>query len=99
MSITEFFNRIERSVKSSNWTDTDKITVAVLKLLGAAMLFLNSNGEATRDDIMFGKLCLQNLRETFTERFRVKHLDQIHYSALQNAMQYRHKTPEWFIDM
>lgn len=39
--------------------------------------------EATRDDITFG-----SLREISTDRFRMKRLDQFHYSYLQNAVQY-----------
>lgn len=93
VSATEFSNKIERAAKSGNWSDTDKVTVAVLKLTGAAALYLNSNDETTRDDITF-----QRLREIFIERFKVKHLDQFHYSALQNATQHRHETPEQFAD-
>lgn len=92
--MTEFFGKVTRASKSGNWTDADKVTIAVLKLSsGAAALFLNSNEEATRDDITFSRV-----REIFVERFRVKHLDQFHYSALQNAVQHRNETPEQFGD-
>ena len=84
VTVTEFFNKIDRAAKSGNWTDTDKITVAVLKLTGSAALYLNSNEEATRDDTTY-----QRFREIFIECFKIKHLDQFHYSALQNATQYK----------
>lgn len=93
VSVTEFLGKVERAAKSGNWTDADKVTVAVLKLSGAAALFLHRNDEATRDDITFSRL-----RKIFVERFTVKHLDQFHYSALQNAVQHRNETPEQFAD-
>lgn len=93
VSVTEFFNKIDRAAKSGNWSDTDRITVAILKLTGSAALFLSSNEEATRDDTTY-----QRFREIFIERFKIKHLDQFHYSALQNASQHRHETPEQFAD-
>lgn len=71
MSITEFFKKVERTAELGSWSDADKVTVAMLKLSAAAALFLNSNDEDTRDDITF-----DILRVTFTERFRIKHLDQ-----------------------
>lgn len=93
VSVTEFFNKIDRAAKSGNWSDSDKVTVAVLKLTGIAALFLNSTEEATREDISYARF-----REIFVERFRIKHLDQFHYSALQNAFQHRNETPEQFAD-
>lgn len=54
--VTKFFNKIERIAKFCNWTGADKVPVAVLKLLGADVVFLNSNDEAKRDDIIFGRL-------------------------------------------
>lgn len=93
VTVTEFFNKIDRAAKSGHWTDTDKITVAVLKLTGPAALFLNSSEEATREDVTY-----QRFREIFIERFKIKHLDQFHYSALQNATQHRHETPVQFAD-
>lgn len=93
VSVTEFFNKVDRAAKSGNWTDTDKVTVAVLKLTGVAALFLNSSEEATREDIPYSRF-----REIFTERFRIKHLDQFHYSALQNAVQHKNETPAQFAD-
>lgn len=80
--ITKFLNNIKRLAKSSNWADADMVIVTVLKLSRAAVLFLNSNGEATRDDTTFARL-----REIFTKWF--KHLDQFHYNALKNAVQYQ----------
>lgn len=93
VSVTEFFNKVDRAAKSGNWTDTDKVTVAVLKLTGVAALFLNSTEEALREDIPYLRF-----REIFIERFKVKHLDQFHYSALQNAVQYKNETPSQFAD-
>ena len=87
VTVTEFFNKIDRAAKSGNWTATVKITVAVLKLTGSAALYLNSNEEATRDD---RPTTYQRCREIFIERFKIKHLDQFHYSALQNATEYKH---------
>ena len=85
VTVTEFFNKLDRAAKSGNWTTTVKITVAVLKLTRSAALYLNSNEEATRDDTTY-----QRFREIFIERFKIKHLDQFHYSALQNVTQYKH---------
>lgn len=93
VSVTEFFNKIDRAAKSGNWSDSDKITVAILKLTGQAALFLSSSEEANRDDISY-----QRFRDIFVERFKIKHLDQFHYSALQNASQHRNETPEQFAD-
>jgi hypothetical protein len=53
VSVTEFFNKVERAAKSGNWCDADKVTVAVLKLTGSADLFLNSNDEVNKDYITF----------------------------------------------
>ena len=77
----------------SNWTDAEKVTVAILKLLGTAALFLNRKKETNQDDIT-----LSNLHEIFVELFRVKHLDQFHYSDLRNAIQHSNETPEEFAD-
>lgn len=93
VSVTEFFNKVERAAKSGNWSDADKVTVAVLKLTDSAALILNSNDGVNKDDITF-----QRLKYVFTERFRIKHLNQFHYSALQNATQHKHETPEQFAD-
>lgn len=93
VSVTEFFNKIDRAAKSGNWSDTDKVTVAILKLTGVAALFLNNTEEATRDDVSYSRF-----REIFTECFRIKHLDQFHYSALQNAVQHKNETVAQFAD-
>lgn len=69
------------------------MTVAVLRLTRVAALFLNSTEEATRENISYSKF-----RETFTEHLKIKHLDQFHYSALHNAVQYKNETPLQFVD-
>ena len=94
ISVSEFFAKIERAAKTGNWLDSDKVTVAVLKFTGAAALFYNSNVEVASEDITFDRL-----KEIFTERFKMKHLDQFHYSQLQNATQRKSETPEQFADL
>ena len=49
--------------------------------------------EVASEDITFDRL-----KEIFTERFKIKHLDQFHYSQLQNATQRKSETPEQFAD-
>ena len=71
------FSRKLKAAKTGNWLDADKVTVAVLKLTAAAALFYNSNVEVASEDITFDRL-----KETFTERFKIKHRDQFHYSQL-----------------
>ena len=80
VTVTAFFNKIDRAAKSGNWSDEDKITVAILKLTGSAALYLNSNEEATRSDTTY-----QRFREIFIKHFKIKHLDQFHYCLLYTS--------------
>lgn len=93
VSVTEFFDNVERAAQIGNWTESDKVSILKLKVKGSAALFLNSNPKIKNKTITF-----KELRETFTERFRAKQLDQFHYVALQNAVQHKNETPEMFAD-
>ena len=82
ISVSEFFTKSERATKTGNWLDADKVTAAILKFTGATALFYNSNAEVASEDTSFDRL-----KEICTERFKIKHLHQFHYSQLQNATQ------------
>lgn len=45
--VVKFFNKIEHTVLSGDWSNADKVTVVILKLMGAIAMFLNSNEEVS----------------------------------------------------
>jgi hypothetical protein len=89
----EFFETIEGSARLGNWSDTDKIQVAVLKLTDAARAFYNGNLELREPNITW-----ENFKATFQTRFRDVRTDQYHFTQLQMARQRKDETPQEFAD-
>jgi hypothetical protein len=73
----EFFVTIEGSARVGNWSDTDKIQVAVLKLTETARAFYNGNLELREPNITW-----ENFKAAFQTRFRdVRTTNSISFSC------------------
>jgi hypothetical protein len=86
---------MENSAKIGNWSDTDKVQVAILKLTEIAKTFYNSNLKLQAPEISW-----QNFKSCFQARFKKVHTDQYHFIRLQlqTARQGRDETPQGFAD-
>jgi hypothetical protein len=80
--IHDFFEAIEGSARVGNWSEADKIQVAVLKLADAARAFYNASVELHEPDITWA-----TFKVTFHRRFRDVRTDQYHFTQLQMARQ------------
>lgn len=88
-----FFKKIDDAASIGNWSDSDKVRIVSLKLRGPAALYYNSCPQLQKPDLKY-----ETLTQQFIERFKLKQLDQYHYTALQSAQQRRDETPEAFAD-
>lgn len=89
----EFFEAIEGIAKVGNWSETDKIQVAVLKLSETAKLFYNTALELHDKEVTWSKF-----KELFFKRFKDVRSDQFHYMELQTARQRKGETIQEFAD-
>jgi hypothetical protein len=89
----EFFETIEGSARVGNWSDTDKIQVAALKLTDAARAFYNGNLELREPNITW-----ENFKAAFQTRFRYVRTDQYHFTQLQMARQRKDEKTQEFAD-
>jgi hypothetical protein len=91
--LADFFESIESTARVGNWTETDKIQIAILKLTDSAKSFYSGNLELHSPDITW-----ENFKVQFQKRFRDVHTDQFHFIQLQTARQKRDETPQEFAD-
>jgi hypothetical protein len=91
--LQEFFNAIEGSAKVGNWSDADKIQVAVLKIKDASRAFYNASKELQAPSVTW-----TIFKKTFQSRFRDVRTDQYHFNQLQMARQKKGETPQEFAD-
>jgi hypothetical protein len=89
----EFFEVIEGTAKIGNWSQIDKIQVAVLKLTDAARSFYNSASELHSSEVTWNQF-----KAAFHKRFRDVRSDQFHFMQLQSARQKKGETPQEFAD-
>jgi hypothetical protein len=92
--LQEFFNAIEGSARVGNWSDADKIQVAVLKLSDAARAFYNASSELQAHNVTVWDI----FKKSFQSRFRDVRTDQFHFNQLQMARQKKGETPQEFAD-
>jgi hypothetical protein len=85
---SRFFEAIESTARVRNWTEADKIQIAILKLTDLAKAFYSGNLELHSPDIAW-----ENFKVPFQKRFRDVHTDQFHFIQLQTARQKRNETP------
>jgi hypothetical protein len=93
VSLGEFFEKIESAGKLGNWSDTDKLQVATLKLTELAKIFYSSNVQLQNPEISW-----KDFKGCFQARFKEVHTDQYHFIRLQTARQGRDETPQAFAD-
>ena len=71
--VNEFCESTEGTSKVEDWSDSDKIQVAILELTDAARLFYNSRIEKHSSDITWTKF-----QSMFYRRFQDVRTDQFH---------------------
>jgi hypothetical protein len=91
--LTEFFEAIEGTARIGNWSDADKIQVAVLKLTDAAKAYYSSAQELHSSEVTW-----QQFKAALRSRFKYVRSDQFHFLQLQTARQRRDETPQEFAD-
>jgi hypothetical protein len=91
--LQEFFNAVEGSARVGNWSDADKIQVAVLKLTESARAFYNASSELHATNVTW-----ESFKKAFQTRFRYVRTDQFHFNHLQMARQKKGETPQEFAD-
>jgi hypothetical protein len=89
----EFFEAIEGTSRVGNWSETDKIQVAVLKLTEVARTFYNTELSLHSSDVTWVRF-----KEAFYKRFKDVRTDQFHYMELQTARQRKNESPQEFAD-
>ena len=89
----DFFEAIEGSARVGNWSEADRIQVAVLKLADAARAFYNASVELHEPNITWA-----TFKATFQKRFRNVRTDQYHFTQLQMAHQEKGETHQEFAD-
>ena len=72
--------------------DKDKVRIVLLKVQGAAQIFLDTHPEVN-DSITY-----KNLEKLLKDRFQEKHSDFYNYTQLQAAKQEKDETPDDFAD-
>jgi hypothetical protein len=87
------FNAVEGSAKVGNWSDAEKIQIAVLKLTESARAFYNSSSELQAPYVTW-----ESFTKTFQTCFRDVRTDQFHFNHLQMARQKKGETPQEFAD-
>jgi hypothetical protein len=93
ISLEEFLEVIENTAVVGNWSDADKLQIAILKLEESARIFYRGNVELRSKDTTWEKFKAQ-----FRKRFRDVRTDQYHFIQLQSARQKREETPQEFAD-
>jgi hypothetical protein len=91
--LAEFFEAIEGTARIGNWSDADKIQVAVLKLTDTAKAYYSSTQELHARDVTWTQF-----KSAFRKRFKDVRSDQLHFLQLQTARQRRDETPQEFAD-
>ena len=91
--LQEFFEAIDGSAKLGNWTDTDKIQVAVLRLTDVAKSFFNAELELHASDVTWARC-----KEAFYKRFRDVKSEQFHFMELHAARQNKGESIQEFAD-
>jgi hypothetical protein len=91
--LAEFFEAIEGTARIGNWSDADKIQVAVLKLTDTAKAYYSSTQELHASDVK-----LSQFKAAFRNRFKDVRSDQFHFLQLQMARQRKDETPQEFAD-
>jgi len=81
-SLTRFFEAIEGSAPVGNWSEADRIQVAVLKLTNADTAFYNGSVELHEPNVTWA-----TFKATFQRRFRDVRTDQYHFTQLQMPRQ------------
>jgi hypothetical protein len=92
VSFSEFFETIEAAARAGNWTDENKIRLAILKLSDATRAFYEGSQELHEWDITW-----ENLKAAFRRRFRDVRPEQYHFSQLLTARQMRDEPVQGFL--
>ena len=89
----EFFEAIDSAARIGNWTDADRIQIAVLKLTDSARAFYNASSELHEPSVTWA-----TFKATLQKRFRDVRTDQYHFTQLQMARQKKGETTQEFAD-
>ena len=91
--LEKFLSSIEGAAQIGLWDNSDRFTVAALRLTDGAKQFYNGCLELHSPDADW-----QKFKTVFRNRYRDTHTDQYHFLKLQTARQGRNETPSEFAD-
>ena len=91
--LKEFFDIIESTARTGNWSNEDMVRIATLQLTEVARTFYNGNLELHDQSITWTAF-----KAAFHDRFRDVRTDQYHFTQLQMARQKRDESPKDFAD-
>jgi hypothetical protein len=80
LHVNEFFETIESTANLGNWSEKDKIQIAVLRLADTAKAFYSGCLELHAPDIGW-----EDFKVQFLKRFRDVRNDQFHFLQLQTT--------------
>src|SRR5215469_4079172 len=55
-SLSDFINSVERAADSGNWSDQDRVSLAIMKLEDSARLFVEAAPELKKKDLKWTEL-------------------------------------------
>ena len=90
--VTSFLRQVDMAVEMGSLVDKDKVRIVLLKVQGAAQIFLDTHPEVN-DSITY-----KNLEKLLKDRFQEKHSDFYNYTQLQAGKQEKDETPDDFAD-
>jgi len=91
--IEEFISSVEGTAYIEKWEESDKISIAVLKIMDAARLFYNGCPVLHEKDVNW-----QIFKSVFGQRFKNTHTDQHNFVRLQTARQKMNESLQQFAD-
>jgi len=88
VSVKEFFELVELSVRIGCWGEFDRIQITILKLSDVARIFYSSNLELQKADISW-----ENFKAKFLHRFRDVKSGPYHFVHLQTCRREKYEPP------
>jgi len=81
-SLSDFLKSVERSAEAGNWSDQNRVSLAILKLEDTARVFVETDPELQKKDLKWSEL-----KAALQRRFKDPKTEQYHYVALHSAKQ------------
>ena len=81
-SLHDFLEAVEIAALVGNWSETDRVRIAALKLTDTARQFYSTNTDLRSTDVTW-----ETFKKAFKDRFKDQRGDQFNYLQLQTAKQ------------